>query len=156
MKAGSATDEERARFKELQLTRSQDLHAVEELERMQIPAPAQIRASVVCAECGEATVETRIRELGGRQLSPSCFEAAIAAWPLDRSSHLDRRPGAGLIACGIEAPLWRGVWPCRWASVSFARGPAGMAGESEGSGHADTTAGATTRHTTGRRRTASH
>jgi len=86
VKAGDATDEERARFKELQLTRSQeildaaedDLHAVEELEGMQIPAPAEIRASVVCAECGEATMETRIRELRGRKLCPSCFEAAIA------------------------------------------------------------------------------
>jgi formylmethanofuran dehydrogenase subunit E len=87
VKAGSATDEERARFQELQLTRSQeildaaedDLHAVEELEGVQVPAPAQIRPSVVCAGCGEATMETRIRELRGGVLCPSCFEAAIVA-----------------------------------------------------------------------------
>lgn len=40
------------------------------------PAKARIHSSVVCAECGEATMETRVRRFEGRQLCLPCFETA--------------------------------------------------------------------------------
>ncbi len=87
MRARTATAEERARFQELQLSRSEeilaapeeDLHTVQELQEVAIPPMARVHASVTCAECGEPTMETRIRRLRGRELCPSCFEAALAA-----------------------------------------------------------------------------
>jgi formylmethanofuran dehydrogenase subunit E len=85
VKAGSATDEERARFKELQLTRSQeildavedDLHAVEELEHADVPQMARIHPSVTCTGCGEPTMDTRVHRVEGRDLCPPCSEEAL-------------------------------------------------------------------------------
>jgi len=82
----TASDAERARFQELQHTRSQaildapeeDLHTVEEVE-LEVPSMARIHRSVVCEQCGEPTMETRVRELGGRKLCPPCAEAALAS-----------------------------------------------------------------------------
>ncbi len=86
MRAGRATGEEQARLQALQLARSEeildapeaDLHAVQELREVAIPPMARVHASVTCAECGEPTMETRIRRLRGRELCPSCFGAALA------------------------------------------------------------------------------
>ncbi len=80
----SATEEERARYKELRADRveailqapEEELYAVEELEDAQIPPMARIHNSVACAGCGEATMETRVRRLEGRELCPACFETA--------------------------------------------------------------------------------
>ncbi|NPA25442.1 MAG: formylmethanofuran dehydrogenase [Deltaproteobacteria bacterium] len=46
------------------------------LQEVQIEAPdkARILASVVCDECGEAVMETRIRKRGGRNLCIPCSE----------------------------------------------------------------------------------
>ncbi len=57
----------------------QDLYKVDELAGVEVPARARIHRSVTCAECGEPTMETRIRRLEGRELCPDCFERALAA-----------------------------------------------------------------------------
>ncbi|MEP7037347.1 MAG: TraR/DksA C4-type zinc finger protein [Acidobacteriota bacterium] len=38
------------------------------------PKKARIHTLIVCAECGEAAMETRIRRFGGRELCIPCFE----------------------------------------------------------------------------------
>ena len=84
MREGIATEAEQARYKELRANRTaailraheEELYAVEELEDAQIPPMARIHNSVACAGCGEATMETRVRRLEGRELCPACFETA--------------------------------------------------------------------------------
>jgi formylmethanofuran dehydrogenase subunit E len=43
-----------------------------------VPPTARVFASLDCASCGEATMETRIHLLDGRRLCPPCFERAVA------------------------------------------------------------------------------
>lgn len=82
----SATEEERARYKELRANRTEtilqasvdELYAVEELESAEIPPIARIHDSASCAGCGELTMETRVNQLEGRKLCPACFEAALS------------------------------------------------------------------------------
>jgi formylmethanofuran dehydrogenase subunit E len=86
VREGSATEEERARYKELRSNRTEailqapeeELYAVEELEDVEIPAMARIHNSITCADCGEPTMETRVRKLEGRELCPACFETALS------------------------------------------------------------------------------
>jgi len=81
-----ATEEEQARFEELRADRvatilrlpENELYAVEEVEDVEVPPMARIHNSIACAECGEPTMETRIRRLEGRKLCPACFEAALS------------------------------------------------------------------------------
>jgi len=40
-----------------------------------VPRKARILESIICQECGEATMESRIRRLFGQSLCSSCFEA---------------------------------------------------------------------------------
>ncbi len=83
---GSATEEEQARYKELRANRTEailqapveELYAVEELDDVEIPPMARIHSSVACAQCGEPTMETRVRKLEDRELCPACFEAALS------------------------------------------------------------------------------
>ncbi len=84
VRAGEATDEEQARFRELHESRSRAIleHPPEELFEVRAflgrpPPRARIHASVECAHCGEATMETRIRRLDGRDLCQPCFDTAI-------------------------------------------------------------------------------
>lgn len=85
-RSGSATEEEQARYEELRANRTEailqapeeELYAVEELEGVEVPPMTRIRASVACAECGEPTMETRIRGLEDRALCPACFGAAVS------------------------------------------------------------------------------
>lgn len=83
--AGEGSDDERARLWELHgqesrriLERSPD--DVFEVHEVNAPPPpkAQIHASVACVECGEETMETKTRRVGGRELCPECFERALA------------------------------------------------------------------------------
>ncbi len=82
----SATEEERARYKELRANRTEailqapveELYAVEELESVEIPPMSRLHDSVACAECGEPTMQTRISRLEGKGLCPACFEAALS------------------------------------------------------------------------------
>ena len=85
MRANTATDAERARFRELHVSQSHkvlalDPHSLYEVEELHTAPPrkARIHASVVCAECGEGAMETRIRRLDGRELCQPCFDAALS------------------------------------------------------------------------------
>ena len=81
-----ATQKEQARFKELRANRSEailhapevELYAVEELENVEIPPIARIHNSITCADCGEPTMETRVRKLEGKEFCPACFESALS------------------------------------------------------------------------------
>ncbi len=83
---GGGTEEEQTRYRELRANRTEailrapeeELYAVEELEDAEVPPIARIHDSVACAECGELTMETRIWRLEGKDLCPSCFEAAVS------------------------------------------------------------------------------
>ena len=85
VRAGQATDEERARFQELHQSESRrvleldpdDLFDVREVSEPP-PRKARIHTSVTCARCREGTMETRVRRLDGNDLCPPCFDAAIA------------------------------------------------------------------------------
>lgn len=84
-RSGAATPEEEARFRELHDARARrildtDPEALFKVEEVHgAPPPrARIHASVHCADCGEAVMETRIRRLAGRDLCIPCFEAALA------------------------------------------------------------------------------
>lgn len=81
-----AAEEEQARFEELRADRVEtilqapedELYAVEEVENVEIPPMARIHGSIACDECGEPTMETRVRRLEGRNLCPACFEASLS------------------------------------------------------------------------------
>lgn len=80
-----ATPEERARFQELHESESRrvlelDSEQLYEFREVSGPPPrrARIHATVVCAQCGEGAMETRVRRLDGRDLCPPCFEAALS------------------------------------------------------------------------------
>ncbi len=85
VRSGEATPEERAQFQELHLAKSQfilkapreDLFTITEVTA---PAPkkARIHATIQCADCGEHTMETRIRQFSGRSLCLPCFEKVEA------------------------------------------------------------------------------
>jgi len=81
VRAGSATAEEKSRFQEMHVAKAnriletapEQLFEVTEMT-MQPPKKARIHTSIVCAECGEAAMETRSRKFGGRDLCIPCFE----------------------------------------------------------------------------------
>lgn len=84
VRAGGASQEDAERFRTLHEARARELLETppDELFTVEavddpLPSRARIHASVSCAECGEATMETRIRRLGGRDLCPPCFDAAV-------------------------------------------------------------------------------
>ncbi|HEV2768151.1 MAG TPA: FmdE family protein [Acidimicrobiales bacterium] len=85
VREGSASDAERARFRDLQQAQSRALLSLDPHELFFVtevdgPAPrmARIHASVPCAQCGEGVMETRVRRLGGRELCQPCFDTAMA------------------------------------------------------------------------------
>jgi formylmethanofuran dehydrogenase subunit E len=86
VRSGAASPEEERRFRELHLARArrileaplEDLYTISELVA-EPPRRARIHASVPCARCGEPTMETRVRSLGGKQLCIPCFEAELGA-----------------------------------------------------------------------------
>ena len=85
IRAGEASDADRARFRELHQSQSRallsldpdDLFFVTEVDGPP-PRMARIHVSVPCAECGEGVMETRVRRLAGRELCQPCFDAAMA------------------------------------------------------------------------------
>lgn len=85
VRAGTATPEQRERFSSLHRARAEhllsvpieDLYDVAEVD-IEMPRRARIHASQPCADCGEATMETRLRLLDGQHLCPPCFDAALA------------------------------------------------------------------------------
>jgi len=81
VREGTATEEERRRFQGLHEARARwILEAPLEVlfERKEapwpLPRPARIHTSIVCEECGEPVMETRIRRFGGRFLCIPCHE----------------------------------------------------------------------------------
>jgi len=85
VRAGQATEAERARFGELHVSESRQvlaldpdsLYRVQEIEGPP-PRKARIHTTIVCERCGEGAMETRVRRLDGRELCPPCFEVALA------------------------------------------------------------------------------
>lgn len=84
--SGEATIEDRERFSVLHREHSESLlhRPVEELYDVRevdvaLPPLARVLTSVVCAGCGEPTMETRVRRLSGEQLCQPCFEQRLAA-----------------------------------------------------------------------------
>lgn len=88
VRSGTATPEERETFQRRHIERAEellrapieDLYEVREVD-IEMPHPARIHTSIPCAECGEPTMETRVRRLGGHELCPVCFEAGLHALP---------------------------------------------------------------------------
>ncbi len=82
--SGEASEEEGERFRAGHHARARailerdprELFTVTEVDEPP-PARARVHTSVVCASCDEPTMETRIRLLGGRELCPPCFDAAL-------------------------------------------------------------------------------
>jgi formylmethanofuran dehydrogenase subunit E len=76
------SDEDRRYFQQSREARIQEileapLEELFEVRRVEIDMPdkAQILASVVCTECGEATMATRVRTFRGEPYCIPCFEA---------------------------------------------------------------------------------
>ena len=85
-RAKEATAADQARLAELRKQWEQQLLAADPddlftVTPVQEPMPhrARLHASIVCQECGEQTMETRVRKLGGRDVCIPCFERAYAA-----------------------------------------------------------------------------
>lgn len=86
VRSGQAGASEQVRFRELHEKQSyvvlehdpDELFTVTEIHEAP-PRRARVHASVTCAECGEATMETRIRRVQGRELCPPCADAVLAA-----------------------------------------------------------------------------
>lgn len=85
VRSGQASAAERARFQELHVAQARKvlelepdaLYRFEEIAG-RMPRKARIHASIVCADCGEGAMETRVHRLEGRELCTPCFEAALA------------------------------------------------------------------------------
>ena len=85
VRRNQATPEESSRFQELHQSLSRQVLEQDPDELYEFrevfdspPKRARIHASVACALCGEATMETRIRRLDAQELCPPCFEAAMS------------------------------------------------------------------------------
>lgn len=86
VRAGSASPEEQARFRELHQSQGRKvlemppdkLFSVTEVDES-VPHRARLHDSVVCADCGESVMETRVRRAGGRDLCIPCFERVLAS-----------------------------------------------------------------------------
>lgn len=83
VRAGTATEAERARFQELHVQRALAVMEVPEEHLFEVreiqgspPKKARIHTSITCDSCGESTMETRIRRFNGQNLCIPCFERA--------------------------------------------------------------------------------
>ena len=81
IKAGTATDADQSRYWELQEERALAVMAIPEEQLFdvsevpaRIPARARLNSSLQCEQCGELTMETRIRRYDGRNMCIPCFE----------------------------------------------------------------------------------
>jgi formylmethanofuran dehydrogenase subunit E len=81
VRADTATEVERRRYWELHEERAlavlnipeEQLFEVREVQA-NVPQHARVHTSIPCDECGEMTMETRIRRFDGRNLCIPCFE----------------------------------------------------------------------------------
>jgi len=80
IKNGKATSKDIERERELRMRRMLALPAEEMFDikpcRIDMPGEAQIHPSIACEECGEPTMETRLRKVGGRMLCIPCASKA--------------------------------------------------------------------------------
>ncbi len=81
VQVGTATEAEQQRYWELQEERALSLLSVPEdqlfdvqMVETEVPRQARINSSVLCDECGEMAMETRIRRYNSRNLCIPCFE----------------------------------------------------------------------------------
>ncbi len=85
VRADTATEAERRRYWELHEERAlavlkiaeEQLFEVREVQA-NVPQRARVHTSIPCDECGEMTMETRIRRFDGRNLCIPCFEQVEA------------------------------------------------------------------------------
>lgn len=84
--AGTITPEEQARFRELHTEQTERILAMApdalfKVEDVDEPFPhrARLHSSIVCADCGESVMETRIRRTGGRDLCIPCYRKETEA-----------------------------------------------------------------------------
>ncbi len=82
--AGEASVDEEARLWELHHRESDRILELDPREIFDVrevhseaPSRARISSSVVCAECGEETQESKLSELGGRRLCAECLDRAV-------------------------------------------------------------------------------
>lgn len=82
---GEATPAEQARAAQLRKEWELQLLATDPDELFTVtcvdepmPHRARLHASILCADCGESTMETRVRKLAGRDLCIPCFDRAYA------------------------------------------------------------------------------
>ncbi|MFW5986932.1 MAG: FmdE family protein [Methanohalophilus sp.] len=81
IRAGSATEEEKKRFKQKHEEKShnvlnmplEDLFKIEEIE-IKPPEKAVIFQTLICSECGEGMMESRARVMNGNYYCLPCFE----------------------------------------------------------------------------------
>ncbi len=83
VRAGTATEAEKERFHVLHIERAYAVMSVPEEQLFTVhevhgepPRKARIHESVACENCGESTMETRIRRFKGKNLCIPCFEEA--------------------------------------------------------------------------------
>jgi formylmethanofuran dehydrogenase subunit E len=84
VRTGKASESQKEAAAELRRRRTEwilsaplaDLVEVQPIEAS-IPPRARIFHSIACGECGEKTMETRLRMLEGEPLCPECFEKAV-------------------------------------------------------------------------------
>lgn len=98
VRSRNATGDERHRFRTLHEAAShqvlrlapEDLYTVERFFGAP-PSRARIHRSIACEACGEAVIETRIRQFDGRHLCEPCFVGAdsSAASPQTQRNLLD-------------------------------------------------------------------
>jgi formylmethanofuran dehydrogenase subunit E len=81
LREGAITPQEQKRYWELQEERALSILSVPEDQLSQVhevdarvPRQARNHASIRCEQCGEMTMETRIRRYDGRDLCIPCFE----------------------------------------------------------------------------------
>ena len=85
VRSNTATPDERARFQELHESESHKVLQIDPDVLFDVrdvagtpPRRARVHTSVICARCGEGTMETRIHRLDERDLCTPCFDAALA------------------------------------------------------------------------------
>jgi formylmethanofuran dehydrogenase subunit E len=70
---GNLRDDMKARIEQLLKAPESDIMTITRI-KIDEPEPARIHASVICEKCGERVMETRVRELNGKQFCIPCAE----------------------------------------------------------------------------------
>lgn len=86
VRLGQASQEEVDAFRERHEGKGRALLELEAEELFEVrevrdppPSRARLHGILVCEDCGEGTMETRVRHFDGRQLCTECFEEALAS-----------------------------------------------------------------------------